>query len=198
MPKRPANSKRIEKFSGTTFFTMVSASTAGQLNMIPSQANWGTRLNGMAENFQFFRFTRLKFQFLPLAATGHTVLGVAMGVADVAPASTSNVAQCEYSAINFQPMTIPTKLVVPQKFLLSGQIKWYKTEAGAAADQFEVQGQIFMATSVSDTVQLWIDYDIEFSDWLPPSSTPKLSVDEIKNQAIMEYRAKVLSLGDTD
>ncbi len=188
--------KNIEVFCGSITGVGISSAIAGSIPLIPSNTFWGSRLNAMADTFQNFRFTKLDIKFCPPLAALDTAVGVVTGTVDTDPATPITVSQCEYSAIKFNSQTVPARLVVPRKFLVGqSQLKWFKTQVGTPEAGFEVQGSIYMAMNATSSMNLWVDYEIEFCDWIATTSTPKVDLAAVKRDAIREF-LKLANVGD--
>ncbi len=173
MPKSAKNSgrHRIESISGSSYGTLFTATTSGQINIHPSNSAFGTHLTSIADSFNLCRCVHLELEVPPSAGQDYAV-GVAMGVVDTAPTTIANIVQFEYSMIHWSAETVRTKLVVPRKYLVRGQVPWWKTQLGASDDQFEIQGAIFAGATASMTLPVLIRYTWEFTDWAATAATP--------------------------
>lgn len=173
--RRSSKQHKIETLCGTTYTPLIATTVAsGSLALQPSQTGWGRAVT-MAEIFQLFRFTKLKIHFLgPNANVNDIAVGVATGISDNPPASVSSVLQLEYCQINFGDQTTPSHLEVPRSFLIGqSSNKWWKTVSGAPPDWDELQGVIYGAsTAGAATVNVFIEYEIEFCDFVNPAQTP--------------------------
>ncbi len=165
--------KSVEKICGSVYATLVSASTAGTRPLQPSVAGWG-RLNTFAELFNLYRFTKLQISWLaPNTNVTDACVGVATGTIDGVPTTNVEVSQLEYAGINWGDQTTPTHLVIPSSYLL-GQSpnKWWKCQTGTPDDWEEIQGQIFGTITVSGGLNIWVDYEVEFCDFVAPAQSP--------------------------
>lgn len=175
MPKNRDFSKRVEKVSGSVYAVLYSAATSGNLAISPSNASFGTHINSIADAFNLCRCTDLKVTFNPSSTAGDVAVGIATGVIDTIPTAIGNVGQLQQAAVNFADTTVPSRVHAPKSYLLKNQVPWYKTQAGAAADQFETQGYIIGAGTSTGSVNIFIEYTWEFTDWSATASTPKAS-----------------------
>lgn len=188
--------KNIETICGSITGVIVNVGTSGSVPLIPSNAFWGSRLNAMADAFQNFRFTKLDIKFCPPLGALDCVIGVATGTVDTDPATIATVSQCEYSQIKFNSQTVPSRLQIPRKFLVGqSQLKWFKTQLGTPEAGFEVQGTIYAAASASTSFNLWVDFEVEFCDWMATTSTPKVDLGAVRREAIREF-LKLANVGD--
>ncbi len=167
---------KIERVQGTTYFTLFSATTTGTTALRADNTNF-TRLAILADVFGLFRFTELEIHFLAQnGVTGDTAVGVFMGQSDSPPATVAQVAQCEYSGVNWADQTTPTIIRVPRSYLVGQSAnKWYKTAQSASVESFsEDQGFIVGACSVSSALNLMVRWTAELCSFLPSASVPKL------------------------
>ncbi len=173
MPKSAKNSgrHRIESISGSSYGTLFTATTSGQINIHPSNSAFGTHLTSIADSFNLCRCVHLELEVPPSAGQDYAV-GVAMGVVDTAPTTVANIIQFEYSLVHWSAEVARTRLVVPRKYLVRGQVPWWKTQLGASDDQFEIQGAIFAGATGSMTLPVLIRYTWEFTDWAATAATP--------------------------
>ncbi len=164
------NGRRVELISGAIYASLLAASNSGSIPLQPSNSAWGTRLNSIADTFGLYRFTMLR---LKSCQSGGTLLfGVVAGNPDTPPATATEVSQVEYSQIDFATQTIPATLSVPRGYLLKSPISWYQSVPGTAATGFEQQGLIVAGASAAITASIFIEYEIEFTDWLATTNTP--------------------------
>ncbi len=145
-----------------------------------------TRALAMADNFQFYRFRRIKCTILPsnngtsLSATipQSIAMGYAPGPApDTPPARQNDVVNLNRSSFMGRAATVPVKLQLgPKELIGDTPIKWYKTIAGAPDVQWEQQGVVYFysaaATGASTLFDIMWDYEIEFQGLMVATSTP--------------------------
>ena len=170
--KKDADGKTVERISGCTFLQSASSLTATNFVIQPSDSAWGARLNQLADCFNLYRFTKLHL-YWQSTSNLTTSMSVVLGTTDTFPTTTLQVLQCEKNQINWFDQSIPSKLLLNRDYLLKGPIPWYKAVGGTPTTDFETQGNIFMASSSATTFAVRVEYEIEFADWVPISSTPK-------------------------
>lgn len=170
-PKHMLSSNRIERYASRCIFPC--SGTANSLSLRPDLTTWGPRVNSMADGFGLFRFTMLKLSMDPAIASTDCWMAVSTGEIDTFPVIAATACQCQYFAINFGGQTTPTYLPVPRSFLVgSAPLTWFKTFVGVPEVTFNVQGNIFAGAGTSATFNILIEFEIEFTDWLPTGSTP--------------------------
>jgi hypothetical protein len=154
-------------------------------NLSPSLA---TRLLNISDNFEFFRFIRLRFRQYPnssLAATNPSTqivaylpeeTSVAFTFAGLQEQSystmiTTNVLQAGANSTN-----IPSNWVeVPRSVLLATAVKWFKTDSATTEDDFVIQGKFLIASANAADVSnctIEIEYVTEFAGAEPASLQP--------------------------
>lgn len=161
--------RQVESLSGNIIL-LVASTTSTNFVLQPSDSNWGSRLNSLADSFQLYRFTHLRLRWIEGAS--NTVVSVSMGTTDTFPTSNVLNSQFEYSELNSASQTTPTVLVVPRSYLLASPISWYKSVPGTPTSDFEIQGNIFFTCGSAQSSNIWVSYTIEFTDWAPTTSTP--------------------------
>lgn len=174
MPRKSKKGKnRVEVLCGSCSLNY-SAATSANFPITPSNANWDSRANALADAFNLYRFTRITLKWC--YPTTDSVVACLMGTTDTFPTTISNAIQCEYSAHGSLGQTTVSSLAIPRSFLLKTPAQWYKTEPGTPDPDFEVQGNIFVVTPSVATIRIFAEYEIEFSDWAPTGSTPMPSL----------------------
>lgn len=110
------------------------------------------RLVIIAEIYQYYRFTSLKFSVMPaITATNDTdtSLGYLPRVPNAAPTTHAEINNMTVATFKSRGQTVPSKLVVPRSIVLGdAPLKWYQTIAGTEDSQFEVQGYYVVASNV--------------------------------------------------
>jgi hypothetical protein len=170
------------------------------------------RLTAIADDFELFRVTKLRFRItgcLPGTGTSQPASAINMayysGVVDATPNfgglndspvsvmhlyagnSTANIAN------GGSPMSCPTNWMSVPKQMLLGSLKWYKAIQGAASDWDEQQGTILFASSDA-TGTFVVAYEFEgngqFTSPADPSTTP---ADKVRAAKLKE-KARLLDL----
>ncbi len=192
MPKKNNSRHKIESISGTSYGTLFTATTSGQINIHPSNSAFGTHLTSIADAFNLCRCVKLEIETPPSAGQDYAV-GVAMGIIDTPPTTVANILQLEYSLVHWSAETVRTKLRVPRKYLTRGQVPWWKTQLGASDDQFEIQGALFAGSTASMTLPVLIRYTWEFTDWAPTAATPKITIPKmISSSELPEEKKRII------
>ena len=127
-----------------------------------------SRLTGISDYFQWFRFRQLKVTIYPGAAVSSfsTQAAVSVGynprVPNTAPTSHTEVCLLTKSAHQGMGKTIDTSLMLPKKIMLGdAPLKWFQTKAGTEATQFEVQGVLYFAITTPSTTTSGSTFSIE-------------------------------------
>jgi len=137
------------------------------------------RLGFLMDVYLLYRFVRLKIKVFPpgeSASVPHA-LGLVIGPSDQTSASVtavSQVIQCPFSVYVPPTVTVPETLVAPKAALMRGVNKWYLTETNAATvTSDEYQAFIFAAGIPNTTMQVLIDYTIEFTSPVGSVQAPR-------------------------
>ncbi len=181
--RRTSPGERLEVIEGQQLFI---STTNGSVNTIPVAPSSFTRVAAIADNFQFYRCTKLRVKVFPaiedLASGasnyGSLALGYLPGVApDTPPANEASVLALPYVTFQSNGQTVPVWLSVPRRELVSnGVLKWYKTIAGTPDVQFETQGNLysfgFWLTAPTIGINFMIYYRFELQGWSLAGNTP--------------------------
>ena len=160
---------RIEKVSGRGLF--ITAATPGSIFTILNPTVF-PRAAAMADIFQYYRFTKLDIELKPTGTA--YALGYANGAAfDTPPSTAAEVTALPFSKYITIPQTVSEKLSIPRSELLKdSQLKWYKTMAGTPDAGFEIQGNVYLGAGITTTINLVIDYEVEFQSWNLANNSP--------------------------
>ncbi len=175
--------ERIEIVEGQQLFI---STTNGSVNTIPVAPSSFTRVASIADNFQFYRCTKLRVKVFPSFENavsggennGSLAIGYLPGSApDTPPANEASVLALPYVSFLSNGQTVPSWLSVPRRELVAnGILKWYKTIAGTPADQFETQGNVYSFGSWASTptigINFMIYYRFELQAWSLAGNTP--------------------------
>lgn len=152
-----------ETVSGRTLFTLSAASSTIFLN--PSSF---PRCLAMADVFNLYRFTRLRFTVKPGSQTS---VGYSNGEFDTPPTTVQQIMELAYAALVPGSQTVPESVTVPKSELLGDStLKWYKTIAGTPASGFENQGALYWLAG--GAVFLLVEWTCEFSQWNLAANSP--------------------------
>ncbi len=189
MPKKTAAKRmdpsRVELVSGRKLIS--GAATGGTVNILALQPAMDSRLNSIAANFQFYRFTNLKVSVFPCRETGVAQAATAAAYAngsgfDTPPSTVVQLAALPYFKLVSDGQSIPASFSVSRSELLKdSQIPWFKTIQGTPASGFEIQGNIYhMSVNATFTTEYYvlIDWECELSQWNASAQAPFVLVDE--------------------
>lgn len=159
-----------ESVCGRTVFTLA----VGNATIPISPASF-PRLLAMADVFNLYRFTKLKFSIYP---AGNTAVGYSNGEFDTPPTTVAQIMEIAYAGLNTATQSVPTHVNVPRSELLGDStLKWYKTIAGTPAVGFEVQGNLFV---LAGAIQFFVvEWTCEFTQWNLAANSP------LKNPSIV-------------
>lgn len=164
------NGARIERISGRQYFSASVPTTGSTFNIIPLSF---TRASAIADVYGLCRLKKLRVTMCPQNTAGYAV-GYAPGVLDTAPATMSEIVALPEARYQSGFSTMPQSFdIPPQELLGDNQIKWFKTVAGAADSNFEIQGALYLSSEgVTSTIKLVLDYVYEFQSWSLANNTP--------------------------
>jgi len=180
---------RIEIISGRTLLN----SAIGSSNFPISPAVYPRAL-AIADNFQFYRFTKYNVTISPFNA-GQAAIGYVPGSGlDTNPVAIASILELPVAVLHGGAKTTDTVLRVPKSQLLTdAQIPWFKTIPGTPDTQFEIQGTLYsIATIVMNYV---VDWTMEVQSWnlagnspfipKPISSVLSAQTDDEKNDRVL-------------
>lgn len=152
-----------QSVSGRTLFTLSAASSIIFLN--PASF---PRCLAMADVFNLYRFTRLKFTIMPGSSTS---VGFSTGEFDTPPTTVTQIMELAYAGLVPGTQTVPVHVNVPRSELLGDStLKWYKSIAGTPASGFENQGALYWLAG--GAVFLLVEWTCEFSQWNLAANSP--------------------------
>lgn len=181
--KSSPTGERGETISGQQLFINTTGGSAVPVPVAPSSF---TRALAIADNYQYYRFTRLKIEILPSledqASGAQVYASMAAGynpgsAPDTPPATEAAVLALPYAVFLSQGSTVPRRVTIPRRELVgNGPLKWYKTIASTQDAAFEIQGIVYTFASASGTisngVNFMIHYTVEFQAWALAGNTP--------------------------
>ncbi len=184
---RTSPGERIEIVEGQQLFI---STTNGSVNTVPIAPSSFTRVAAIADNFQFYRATKIRVKVFPTLENsssgtennGSLAVGYLPGTApDTPPANEPSVLSLPYVTFMSNGQTVPSWLSIPRRELVAnGILKWYKTIAGTPADQFETQGNLYSFGSWPNTptvgINFMIYYRFELQAWALAGNTPLVYV----------------------
>jgi hypothetical protein len=172
--KNPGNSlgSKVESVSGRTLFTLTVGSAA-----IPVSPASFPRCLAMADVFNLYRFTRIKFHIIPDASAA---VGYSNGEFDTPPSTVGQIMELPYAGLCSAKQTTPVSVQVPRSELIGDStLKWYKTIVGTPAVGFEIQGNLFYLTST--TFFLVVEWTCEFTQWNLAANSPMSKVPSLRD-----------------
>lgn len=167
----------IEVVCGRTLAS-VGSGTPTTINISPATF---ARALAVADVFQFYRFTSIRFVWPPAVqastSTADVVIaGFAPGaVFDTLPTTTVQIAELPKVAIMGRNCTHDVTMTLGRKDLLShAQLPWFKTILGTEDTQFEIQGNIYLLTPVSTIY--YIEWCVEFQSPNLAANSPMIKI----------------------
>lgn len=134
------------------------------------------RLTSLADDFDEYRFTQLRYRIHASAIAAGNYLAVCFepGVQDSAPASVGDVSEANNAVILGTSSTVCSNWSSVPKGVLSGMHPWYKTVAGTPESAEEVQGNLyaFCSTGTGVVIPVEVQGVVEFRAAICTSATP--------------------------
>ncbi len=136
--------------------TTLASSTASE-TLFPA---FFPRVLNEADAFDLYRFTKLKFRVLDDTSStpDQVIVGFYPGVTDTAPASISDVSECNWYSFRGKTWTQPGGWSVVPPAVLRGQLPWFKTIQGAATNVEEIQGKFFFFGGAQAANTIRVEY----------------------------------------
>lgn len=173
--------KRTSRFSGR----YNSGTINGAVNVVSQAINpllLDSRLLAASDQFQEFRFVRLRATVLPLynatAWFTQTAIAYTPVIGSNSPTTFQHMADFPVFAQGNGMNGTPNPHVnIPKKQLFTNAVKWFR-RGTAYDDLIEIQGYIHIFQEVNYSVapvQLLIEYDIEFAAPMDPTLTASVA-----------------------
>ncbi len=158
----------VEVVSGTSFLnntTIVSGTAQTVLNLNPTNLN-SVRLLALADNYRFFRFTRLEVDFNQGdGALEMGIVGYLPGEPIAAALTTTDeIAELDQVAWSVPGQTTRTRLQL-SRAVLKGAYEWYYTAGFATEQLLETQGSLVFGTYLNTTGALTAGNLVTFFRW---------------------------------
>lgn len=155
------------KFHLTFAGTLSGVTGNSVLNMAPQSM---TGVSEVADQFDLFRLTQLKYRLHPMDPAD-TTFQTAAYVPDVDTQTVTTAQNSESPlCVTQTPFCgVPSRWMNVPRSQLKGMLDWYKCSPDSGAAEFEVQGRITIAGGLSDNYILEYDGIIEFKN--PVSSS---------------------------
>jgi len=180
----------------------VLASGVGGLLLQPT-TQLSERLNAIADEYELYRFTQLKFRLHPVApfsALYETMIAAYFpGQIDAAPTfgnmneSTHMVIMTAGQSTVGAGMSVPTEWCNVPASVLKGSLAWYKATPGSMSTWDEQQGAFRFASSAGSSTAL-LNFEVqgvcEFTGAADPGATPA----ERQKRKLLAERARIMEL----
>jgi len=132
-------------------FTITLAQAAATSNILSPALT--TRLAAIADDFDEYRFTELRFRLTPGSA-GSPAACYLPGIVDTPPTTLATICECIESVFLGTASTTPTKWCRVPKAVLAGMHTWYKTIPGTPASSEELQGGVYVFAAANVFVEI--------------------------------------------
>ncbi len=154
-------------------YVQATAFSAG-LSVIPLwPASFG-RVATIADGFDLFKVTKLKYRLLPGSTiTVSQSAAYYPGVTDTTPASVNAISQNPTMTYLALRQTVPSGWAEVPKADLHGYQTWYKTIAGSTDAGDEAPGNIYIAGTGTETFVIEIHGEFHFRGSTDTGSTPQ-------------------------
>jgi len=228
MPRKKKNSRssnlkgRVITVKGN--FIVAPTLTTGFGSTLLNPSNFGTRLAGISDAFNLYRFVHLHVEMSPPVSSAGTygdlfAMGYHNALVDVVLDTTPEIIEQDFSDYTFSytallyppPLPKMASITVPRSYLLGeSHAKWYKTRASSAVEGWEEnQGNIVYGGGNATSCFMKVVFECELADWMPPAHTPalvktcstqngELKVESDVNIALSPEVSKVTSNGGSE
>jgi hypothetical protein len=132
-------------------FKVVLSQSAATSNILSPALT--SRLAAIADDYEEYRFTELRFRLTPNSANGPAACYLP-GIIDTPPTTAATILECLESVYLGAASTVPTQWCVVPKSVLAGMHTWYKTIPGTPASAEELQGGIYVFASAATNVEI--------------------------------------------
>lgn len=161
---------RVEIIAGRTLFSPTP--DAGSITAIPLYPTSFPRCLAIADNFEYYRFTKLRVIHYPAAYLTNgtdTYLAYSNGTYDTPPGTFAAMAELPFFDLNTEFTSIITGFTVNRQELLSDvPLKWFKTVPGSQDVPLEVQGNLYYGlggVGFSTQIDFVVEWICELSQW---------------------------------
>jgi len=173
--------------SPVAFHALITATLSGvtgvaSIGMSPNNSNL-SGLNEIADQFDLYRFARLRYRIHPMDPTDTTnQVMVYYPDADIQVQTTTQAAESPLAAVQTPFCGVPSRWITVPPSQLKGLLDWYKCTADSGATEFELQGLIQLIGGLSDTTRVEIEGVIHFKN--PVSSA--LQVERLLDRLVAQ------------
>jgi hypothetical protein len=187
--KQGRMNKQVPAITVVPFRSVAGMGGASTTAATPLQPSTFSRVGAIADAYDLFRVTKLRFRILPNAAVAS--LGWYPGINDTAPANTANFGENVYATIISASATAPSPWVDVPPAALRGMFAWYKSVPGTLDPSEETQGNIYnLSTAAAGTHLYEVEGIFEFKGPVNTGATPMLRA-SLSRQA---EKKRILSL----
>jgi len=138
-------------------------------------------LNEIADQFDLFRVSRLRYRIHPMDPTDTVNQCLAyFPDVDIQTQTSAQVSESPLAAVQTPFCGVPSRWMTVPRSQLKGMLDWYKCTADAGAAEFESQGSIQAAGGLSDVCRFELEGVILFKN--PVSSS--LMMERAINRAV--------------
>jgi len=156
------------------FRFVVNATTSVALSVSPN-SSLSPRLAALADDFDEYRFTRLRFRLHRASDTSPSdffCAGYLPGIVDTPPTTQAQMMEILNSVYLTGVETVPTPWSEVPKPVLAGMHPWYKTIPGTPEASEEFQGGLYGACTTSSVLRLEIEGVCQFRAAVAAGNTP--------------------------
>ncbi len=159
---------RIERGRAVVTGTLTNASTLGSLIV---SAEFNARLAALADFYAYYRFVDIIIEAYP--AGEDWAVGFTTDYTSATPATASEIMDLAASRWISKTQTVPQRLYIRSKLLLTNGARWFRTIAGSPDPEFEFQGLLWFRQTSSNaiSVSLVVHFCCEFAMAVPASVT---------------------------
>ncbi len=169
---------------------------SGGLTTLPLYPTSFPRVLEVADAFEQYRVTRLRYRLHPISVANQRAIAVAYypGITDNPPAAVTDIAENTLRAVLGVAATVPTKWVSVPTSVLQGCFPWYKTVPGSSDSSEEIVGNLYArGAGLSDYYGLEVEGMFEFKGPANTGATPMARVQAARQR----QRERLLSLLST-
>jgi hypothetical protein len=130
----------------------------------------------MADVFELYRFTKARIVLLPSAC--EFAVGFMSSFTDTNPNTVGGIMELPCAQMLSAAETMRREInLTRQELIGDNYLKWWKTIPGTPADQFEIQGRLYFAATGTFTSTMYVEWEIEFSQWCLAAQSPYVLID---------------------
>lgn len=162
--KDPKSVVSIVPAHSLTTITLSGVTGTGTVSLTPQNSSFGG-LNEIGDNFDLFRFARLRYRIHPMDPTYTTNQVVAFFPdVDIQTQTVTQAAESPIAAVQTPFCGVPSRWVSVPRAQLKGMLDWYKCSPDAGAAEFESQGLIQLVGGLSDVMIFELEATVHFKN----------------------------------